>query len=64
MWPSCPQACITPAFSDVYSAFVSSVIGSLVKKDSLLDIVYTLEYNRFGAQNSIQGKLKDLRLHP
>ena len=37
---------------------------SLVKKDSLLDIVYTLEYNRFGAQNSIQGKLKDLRLHP
>ena len=37
---------------------------SLVKKDSLLDIVYTLEYNRFGAQNTIQGKLKDLRLRP
>ncbi len=37
---------------------------SLVKKDSLLDIVYTLEYNRFGAQNSIQGKLKDLHLQP
>jgi single-stranded-DNA-specific exonuclease len=37
---------------------------SLVKKDSLLDIVYTLEYNRFGAQNTIQGKLKDLRLQP
>lgn len=37
---------------------------SLVKKDSLLDIAYTLEYNRFGAKNSIQGKLKDLHLHP
>lgn len=37
---------------------------SLVKKDSLLDIVYTLEYNRFGAKNTIQGKLKDLHLHP
>ncbi len=35
---------------------------SLLKKNSVIDIVYTLEYNRFGSKNSIQGKLKDIRL--
>ncbi len=34
----------------------------LLKKNSILDIAYTLEFNRFGNKTSIQGKLKDLRL--
>ncbi|HNT51857.1 MAG TPA: single-stranded-DNA-specific exonuclease RecJ [Candidatus Syntrophosphaera sp.] len=35
----------------------------LVKKNTLLDIAYTLEYNRFGNKLSIQGKLRDLRIY-
>jgi single-stranded-DNA-specific exonuclease len=34
----------------------------LLKKNSQVDIAYTLEYNRFGNKNTIQGKLKDLRI--
>lgn len=35
---------------------------TLLKKNSLIDIAYTLEYNRFGNKTSIQGKLRDLRI--
>ncbi|MDD4223733.1 MAG: single-stranded-DNA-specific exonuclease RecJ [Candidatus Cloacimonetes bacterium] len=35
---------------------------SLLKKNSRLDIAYTLEYNRFGNKTSIQGKLRDIHL--
>ncbi len=35
---------------------------TLLKKNSIIDIAYTLEYNRFGDKSSIQGKLKDLKL--
>ncbi len=35
---------------------------SLLKKNSQLDIAYTLEYNRFGTKASIQGKLRDIHL--
>ncbi|MBW6513885.1 MAG: single-stranded-DNA-specific exonuclease RecJ [Candidatus Syntrophosphaera sp.] len=35
----------------------------LLKKNALLDIAYTLEYNRFGNKTSIQGKLRDIHLH-
>jgi single-stranded-DNA-specific exonuclease len=35
----------------------------LLKKNSLIDIAYTLEYNRFGNKTTIQGKLKDIRIH-
>ena len=35
---------------------------SLLKKTSILDIAYTLEYNRFGNKTSIQGKLRDLKI--
>ncbi|MEN6445460.1 MAG: single-stranded-DNA-specific exonuclease RecJ [Candidatus Cloacimonas sp.] len=34
----------------------------LLKKNGRLDIAYTLEYNRFGNNLSIQGKLKDLQI--
>lgn len=34
----------------------------LLKKNSVLDIAYTLEYNRFGNKTSIQGKLRDLQI--
>lgn len=34
----------------------------LLKKNSKLDIAYTLEYNCFGNNLTIQGKLKDLQL--
>lgn len=34
----------------------------LLKKNTVLDIAYTLEYNRFGSKTSIQGKLRDIRL--
>jgi single-stranded-DNA-specific exonuclease len=34
----------------------------LLKKNSLIDIAYTLEYNRFGSRTSIQGKLRDIHL--
>lgn len=34
----------------------------LLKKNTVLDIAYTLEYNRFGNKTSIQGKLRDLQL--
>lgn len=34
----------------------------LLKKSTALDIAYTLEYNRFGNKNSIQGKLRDIHL--
>jgi len=33
-----------------------------LKKNTVLDIAYTLEYNRFGSKTSIQGKLRDIRL--
>jgi len=36
---------------------------TLLKKNSVIDIVYTLEYNRLGNKTSIQGKLRDLRIH-
>jgi single-stranded-DNA-specific exonuclease len=32
----------------------------LLKKNSLIDIAYTLEYSRFGSRTSIQGKLRDI----
>lgn len=35
---------------------------TLLKKNSVLDIAYTLEYNRFGNKPSIQGKLRDLQI--
>ena len=35
----------------------------LLKKNTVLDIAYTLEYNRFGNKLSIQGKLRDLHIH-
>ena len=35
---------------------------SLLKKNSIVDIAYTLEYNRFGNKTSIQGKLRDIRV--
>lgn len=34
----------------------------LLKKNSIIDIAYTLEYNRFGNKTTIQGKLRDLQL--
>jgi len=34
----------------------------LLKKNGKLDIAYTLEYNRFGNNLTIQGKLKDLQI--
>ncbi|MDD2332569.1 MAG: single-stranded-DNA-specific exonuclease RecJ [Candidatus Cloacimonetes bacterium] len=34
----------------------------LIKKNSVINIAYTLEYNRFGSKTSIQGKLKDLQI--
>lgn len=35
---------------------------ALLKKNSIIDISYTLEYNRFGDKASIQGKLRDLKI--
>lgn len=35
----------------------------LLKKNSLVDIAYTLEYNRFGGKTAIQGKLRDIHIH-
>ncbi len=35
---------------------------TLLKKNSLIDIAYTLEYNSFGNKSTIQGKLKDLKI--
>jgi single-stranded-DNA-specific exonuclease len=32
----------------------------VLKKNSAIDIAYTLEYNRFGNKTTIQGKLKDI----
>ena len=34
----------------------------LLKKNSIVDIAYTLEYNRFGNKSTIQGKLRDLHI--
>ncbi|MDP8231550.1 MAG: single-stranded-DNA-specific exonuclease RecJ [Candidatus Zophobacter franzmannii] len=34
-----------------------------LRKNSIVDIVYTLEINNFFGKKTIQGKLKDLRLH-
>lgn len=34
----------------------------LLKKNSIIDIAYTLEYNRFGNKTTIQGKLKDIHI--
>ena len=31
-----------------------------LKKNTVVDIAYTLEYNRFGTKTSIQGKLRDI----
>jgi single-stranded-DNA-specific exonuclease len=36
---------------------------AVLKKNSLIDIAYTLEYNRFGNKTTIQGKLKDIRIY-
>jgi len=33
-----------------------------LKKNSIVDIAYTLEYNKFGTKNSIQGKLRDIHV--
>jgi single-stranded-DNA-specific exonuclease len=35
----------------------------LLKKNSVIDIAYTLEYNRFGNKTTIQGKLRDIHIH-
>jgi hypothetical protein len=35
---------------------------TLLKKNSVINIAFTLEYNRFGNKASIQGKLKDLQI--
>lgn len=35
---------------------------NILKKNSVIDIAYTLEYNHFGNKPSIQGKLKDLKI--
>ncbi|HHV36765.1 MAG TPA: single-stranded-DNA-specific exonuclease RecJ [Candidatus Cloacimonetes bacterium] len=35
---------------------------NVLKKNSVIDIAYTLEYNYFGNKPSIQGKLKDLKI--
>jgi single-stranded-DNA-specific exonuclease len=35
---------------------------TMLKKNSIIDIAYTLEYNRFGNKTCIQGKLKDLKI--
>ncbi len=34
----------------------------LLKKGAVIDIAYTLEYNRFGNKSAIQGKLKEIGL--
>jgi len=34
----------------------------LLKKNTLVDITYTLEYNRFGNKTTIQGKLRDIHI--
>ena len=34
----------------------------LLKKNSIIDITYTLEYNRFANNTTIQGKLRDLQI--
>jgi len=31
-------------------------------KNSIINIAYNLEYNRFGNKATIQGKLKDLKI--
>jgi len=35
----------------------------LLKKNAVIDIAFTLEYNRFGNKTTIQGKLRDIHLH-
>jgi hypothetical protein len=35
---------------------------TLLKKNSIINIAFTLEYNRFGNKATIQGKLKDLQI--
>jgi single-stranded-DNA-specific exonuclease len=35
----------------------------LLKKNTIVDIAFTLEYNRFGNKTTIQGKLKDIHIH-
>jgi single-stranded-DNA-specific exonuclease len=35
---------------------------TMLKKNSIINIAYTLEYNRFGNKTSIQGKLRDLKI--
>jgi hypothetical protein len=34
-----------------------------LRKNSIIDIVYTFEINNFFGKKTIQGKLKDLRVH-
>ncbi|PKN75096.1 MAG: single-stranded-DNA-specific exonuclease RecJ [Candidatus Cloacimonetes bacterium HGW-Cloacimonetes-2] len=36
---------------------------TLLKKNSVIDIAYTLEYNRFANKTTIQGKLRDIHIH-
>ncbi|HNX36924.1 MAG TPA: single-stranded-DNA-specific exonuclease RecJ [Candidatus Cloacimonadota bacterium] len=35
----------------------------LLRKNSMIDIAYTLEFNRFGNKTTIQGKLRDIHIH-
>lgn len=35
---------------------------TLLKKNSFIDVAYTLEYNRFGNKTTIQGKLRDIHI--
>lgn len=35
----------------------------LLKKNSVIDVAYNLEYNRFGNKTTIQGKLRDIHIH-
>lgn len=51
--------------SGVYLDLIGYNMGdylTLLKKNTQIDITYTLEYNRFGNKTTIQGKLKDLRI--
>jgi single-stranded-DNA-specific exonuclease len=51
----------------VYLDLIGYNLGNflpLLKKNTLIDIAYNLEYNRFGNKTTIQGKLKDIRIIP
>jgi len=51
----------------VYLDLIGYNLGNfmpLLKKNTLIDIAYNLEYNRFGNKTMIQGKLKDIHILP